>query len=208
MSKLDVYNMDGNKVGELELSKSVFEAEIKEYAVHQVVVAQLANMRQGTQSAKTRAEVSGGGKKPWRQKGTGRARQGSIRSPQWIHGGVVFAPKPRDYSKNVSKTLRKIAMRSVLSSKTKENNIVVLEDIKFDLPNTKNMINMLKNLNVLTNSLLITENVEKNVYRSSTNLENVKVIPVNNINIYDLLKYDKLVVTQGVIKKLEEVYSN
>lgn len=208
MSKVDVYNIEGQKVGELELLKDVFEAEIKEYAVHQVVVAQLANMRQGTQSAKTRAEISGGGKKPWRQKGTGRARQGSIRSPQWIHGGVVFAPKPRDYSQNVSKTLRKVAMRSILSSKTKEKNIVILNDISFDIPKTKNMVKVLKNLNVETSSLLITENVEKNVYRSSTNLKNVKVIPVNNINIYDLLKYDKLVVTQGVIKRLEEVYSN
>lgn len=208
MSKLDVYNIEGQKVGELELLKDVFEAEIKEYAVHQVVVAQLANMRQGTQSAKTRAEVSGGGKKPWRQKGTGRARQGSIRSPQWIHGGVVFAPKPRDYSQNVSKTLRRVAMRSVLSSKTKEGNLVILNDINFEIPKTKDMIKVLKNLNLLTSSLLITENVEKNVYRSSTNLKNVKVIPVNNINVYDLLKYDKLVVTQGAIKKLEEVYSN
>lgn len=208
MSKLDVYNIEGQKVGELELLKDVFEAEIKEYAVHQVVVAQLANMRQGTQSAKTRAEVSGGGKKPWRQKGTGRARQGSIRSPQWIHGGVVFAPKPRDYSQNISKTLRRVAMRSVLSSKTKEGNLVILNDINFEIPKTKDMIKVLKNLNLSTSSLLITENVEKNVYRSSTNLRNVKVIPVNNINIYDLLKYDKLVVTQGAIKKLEEVYSN
>lgn len=208
MPRLDIYNVNGLKVGELELSKDVFEAEIKEYAVHQVVVAQLANMRQGTQSAKTRAEVSGGGKKPWRQKGTGRARQGSIRSPQWIHGGVVFAPKPRDYSQNISKTLKKVAMKSVLSSKASEKSIMILDDINFDIPKTKKMIEVLKNLKIETKSLLITENVQKNVYKSSTNLENVKVIPVNNINIYDLLKYDKLVMTQGALKRLEEVYSN
>lgn len=208
MSKLDVYNIDGEKVGELELVKEVFDAEIKEYAVHQVVVAQLANKRQGTQSAKTRAEVSGGGKKPWRQKGTGRARQGSIRSPQWIHGGVVFAPKPRDYSMNISKTLRRVAIKSVLTSKVREQEMVVLNDINFDEPKTKNMLKVMENLNIDNKLLLVTECVNKNVYRSSTNLQNVKVIPVNNINVYDLLKYDKLVITQGAVKKLEEVYCN
>lgn len=206
MSKLAIYNIDGEKVGELELLKEVFDVEIKEYAVHQVVVAQLANKRQGTQSAKTRAEVSGGGKKPWRQKGTGRARQGSIRSPQWIHGGVVFAPKPRDYRMNISKTLRKVAIKSVLTSKVRENNMLVLNDISFDAPKTKNMVKVLNNLNVDSKLLLVTENVNKNVYRSSTNLQDVKVIPVNNINVYDLLRYEKLIITQGAVKRLEEVY--
>ena len=191
MSKLAIYNID---------------VEIKEYAVHQVVVAQLANKRQGTQSAKTRAEVSGGGKKPWRQKGTGRARQGSIRSPQWIHGGVVFAPKPRDYRMNISKTLRKVAIKSVLTSKVREDNMLVLNDISFDAPKTKNMVKVLNNLNVDSKLLLVTENVNKNVYRSSTNLQDVKVIPVNNINVYDLLRYEKLIITQGAVKRLEEVY--
>ncbi|OAT88853.1 50S ribosomal protein L4 [Candidatus Arthromitus sp. SFB-turkey] len=206
MSKLAIYNIDGEKVGELELLKEVFDVEIKEYAVHQVVVAQLANKRQGTQSAKTRAEVSGGGKKPWRQKGTGRARQGSIRSPQWIHGGVVFAPKPRDYRMNISKTLRKVAIKSVLTSKVREDNMLVLNDISFDAPKTKNMVKVLNNLNVDSKLLLVTENVNKNVYRSSTNLQDVKVIPVNNINVYDLLRYEKLIITQGAVKRLEEVY--
>ena len=206
MSKLAIYNIDGEKVGELELLKEVFDVEIKEYAVHQVVVAQLANKRQGTQSAKTRAEVSGGGKKPWRQKGTGRARQGSIRSSQWIHGGVVFAPKPRDYRMNISKTLRKVAIKSVLTSKVREDNMLVLNDISFDAPKTKNMVKVLNNLNVDSKLLLVTENVNKNVYRSSTNLQDVKVIPVNNINVYDLLRYEKLIITQGAVKRLEEVY--
>lgn len=208
MPKLDVHNLNGEKVGELELLKELFDTEIKEYAVHQVVVAQLANKRQGTQSAKTRAEVSGGGKKPWRQKGTGRARQGSIRSPQWIHGGVVFAPKPRDYRMKVSKSLRRVAMQSVLTSKVRENEMLVLNEISFDAPKTKELIRVLNNLNVDSKSLIITECVNKNVYRSSTNLENVKVIPVNNINVYDLLNYTKLIITQGAVKKLEEVYSN
>lgn len=208
MLKIDVLNIDGKKVGDLELSEKVFNTEIKEYAVHQVVVAQLSNRRQGTQSAKTRAEVSGGGKKPWRQKGTGRARQGSIRSPQWIHGGVVFAPKPRDYSVGVSKTLRRVAITSVLTSKLKEESMIVLDNITFDVPKTKRMIEILSNLKVNEKTLLITENVEKAVYRSSTNLKDIKVIPVNNINVYDLVRYEKLILTQGVIKKLEEVYCN
>ena len=137
MPKLDIHNVNGEKVGELELLRELFDAEIKEYAVHQVVVAQLANRRQGTQSAKTRAEVSGGGKKPWRQKGTGRARQGSIRSPQWIHGGVVFAPKPRDYRMKVAKSLRRVAMKSVLTSKVRENEMLILNEISFDFPKNR-----------------------------------------------------------------------
>lgn len=208
MSKVALYNICGEKVGELELLKEVFDVEIKQYAVHQVVVAQLANKRQGTQSAKTRSEVSGGGKKPWRQKGTGRARQGSIRAPQWIHGGVVFAPKPRNYRMNISKTLRKVAITSVLTSKVKNDNLLVLDNISFDFPKTKEMIKVMNNLNVKGNMLLVTEIPNKNVYRSSTNLQDVKVVPVNNINVYDLLKYDKLIITQDAVKRLEEVYSN
>lgn len=208
MSKVEVYNICGEKVGELELLKEVFDVEIKKYAVHQVVVAQLANKRQGTHSAKTRSEVSGGGKKPWRQKGTGRARQGSIRAPQWIHGGVVFAPKPRDYRMSISKTLRRVAITSVLTSKLKEKNLLVLNEISFDFPKTKEMVKIMNNLKIDSNMLLVTETSDKNVYRSGTNLQSVKVLPVNNINVYDLLKYDKLVITQGALKKLEEVYSN
>lgn len=208
MSKIAVYNIGGEKVGELELLKDIFDVEVKEYAVHQVVVAQLANKRQGTQSAKTRAEVSGGGKKPWRQKGTGRARQGSIRSPQWIHGGVVFAPKPREYRQSISKSLRRVAMTSVLTSKVRENNMVVLDNISFSAPKTKDMLNVMSNLKIDSKVLLITETSNKNVYRSSTNLQDVTVIPVNNINVYDLLKHDKLIITQDAVKKLEEVYSN
>ena len=208
MSKIAVYNLAGEKVSELELAKDVFDSEIKEYAVHQVVVAQLANKRQGTQSAKTRAEVSGGGKKPWRQKGTGRARQGSIRSPQWIHGGVVFAPKPRDYRISISKSLKRVAMKSVLTSKVREDKMVVLNEIQFEVPKTKEMVRLVEKFEVNRKALLVTVDVNKNVYRSSTNLENVKVIPVNNINVYDLLKYEKLIITQDAVKKLEEVYSN
>lgn len=208
MSKVEVYNICGEKVGELELLKEVFDVEIKKYAVHRVVVAQLANKRQGTHSAKTRSEVSGGGKKPWRQKGTGRARQGSIRAPQWIHGGVVFAPKPRDYRMSISKTLRRVAITSVLTSKLKEKNLLVLNEISFDFPKTKEMVKIMNNLKIDSNMLLVTETSDKNVYRSGTNLQSVKVLPVNNINVYDLLKYDKLVITQGALKKLEEVYSN
>ena len=193
MSKVAVYNICGEKVGELELLKEIFDVEIKKYAVHQVVVTQLANKRQGTQSAKTRSEVSGGGKKPWRQKGTGRA---------------VFAPKPRDYRMNVSKTLRKVAITSVLTSKVKDENLLVLDSISFNFPKTKEMVKVMNNFNIESNMLLVTETSNKNVYRSSTNLQNVKVIPVNNINVYDLLKYDKLVMTQGAVRKLEEVYSN
>ena len=208
MIKLDVYNTNGEKVDKIELLDEVFCAQIKEYAVHQVVVSLLANKRHGTQSAKTRAEVSGGGKKPWRQKGTGRARQGSIRSPQWIHGGVVFAPKPRSYRKAISKSLRRTAMKSVLTSKVNENNMLVLDNIVFDIPKTKSMIKVLDSLNLDSKVLLITEVSDKNVYRSSTNLQHVKVMPVNNINVYDLLRYEKLVITQKAVKKLEEVYCN
>ncbi len=208
MSKIAVYNVAGEKVSELELAKDVFDSEIKEYAVHQVVVSQLANKRQGTQSAKTRAEVSGGGKKPWRQKGTGRARQGSIRSPQWIHGGVVFAPKPRDYRMSISKSLKRVAMKSVLTSKVREDKMVVLNEIQFEAPKTKEMVKLVDKFEVNKKALVVTVDVNKNVYRSSTNLENVKVIPVNNINVYDLLKYEKLIITQDAVKKLEEVYSN
>ena len=208
MSKIAVYNVAGEKVSELELAKDVFDSEIKEYAVHQVVVAQLANKRQGTQSAKTRAEVSGGGKKPWRQKGTGRARQGSIRSPQWVHGGVVFAPKPRDYRMSISKSLKRVAMKSVLTSKVREDKMVVLNEIQFEAPKTKEMVKLVDKFEVNKKALVVTVDVNKNVYRSSTNLENVKVIPVNNINVYDLLKYEKLIITQDAVKKLEEVYSN
>lgn len=208
MSKIAVYNVAGEKVSELELAKDVFDSEIKEYAVHQVVVAQLANKRQGTQSAKTRAEVSGGGKKPWRQKGTGRARQGSIRSPQWIHGGVVFAPKPRDYRMSISKSLKRVAMKSVLTSKVRGSQMVVLNEIQFEVPKTKEMVKLVEKFETNKKALVVTVDVNKNVYRSSTNLENVKVIPVNNINVYDLLKYEKLIITQDAVKKLEEVYSN
>lgn len=208
MSKVAVYNIAGEKTGDLELSSNVFDVEIREHAVHQVVVALLANKRQGTQSAKTRAEVSGGGKKPWRQKGTGRARQGSIRSPQWIHGGVVFAPKPRSYRTSVPKSIRRVAMKSVLTSKVREDNMLVLDKITFDAPKTKNMVKVLEAFKLDSKLLVITKDVDNNVYRSSTNLQNVKVMPVNNINVYDLLKYEKLMITQDAVKKLEEVYSN
>lgn len=174
--------------------------------MHQVVKALLANKRQGTQSAKTRAEVSGGGIKPWRQKGTGRARQGSIRAPQWIHGGIVFAPKPRDYRMSIPKSMKKVAIKSALTSKVNEKLMVVVDDIKLETPKTKEVLKMLNAFDA-KKTLIITNNAEENVYKSARNIEGVQIIPVNNINVYDILKYDKVVITKDAVSKIEEVYA-
>lgn len=206
MPTVGLLNKAGEKVGDIQLNENVFGAEISEAAVHQVVVALLANKRQGTQSAKTRAEVSGGGIKPWRQKGTGRARQGSIRSPQWIHGGIVFAPKPRDYRMSIPKSMKRTAMKSVLTSKVQENEIFVLEDLSFETPKTKEAVAMFNALNVKKALVVVAESNE-NAYKSIRNIQGVAVVPVNNINIYDLLKYENLIITKDAVSKIEEVYA-
>ncbi|WP_160683168.1 50S ribosomal protein L4 [Clostridium sp. C2-6-12] len=206
MPTVGVFNKEGNKVADMELNEKVFATEVNEYALHQVVVALLANKRQGTQSTKTRSEVRGGGIKPWRQKGTGRARQGSIRAPQWIKGGIVFAPKPRDYRVSVPKSMRKVAMKSALTSKVQENQMVVLESLTFEAPKTKNMVEMLKAFEA-NKALIITAESNEAVYKSARNIQGVSVIPANNINVYDILKYEKLFITKDAVSKIEEVYA-
>jgi len=206
MPTVGLFNIEGKKVGDVSLNEKVFNVEVNKAVLHQVVVAQLANKRQGTQSAKTRAEVRGGGIKPWRQKGTGRARQGSIRSPQWVGGGIVFAPKPRDYRVSLPKSMRKVAMKSALTAKVMENEMIVLENLVFDPPKTKAMVTMLKAFDV-KKALIITAESNENVYKSGRNVEGIQVMPVNNINVYDLLKYDNLIITQDAVSKLEEVYA-
>ena len=206
MLTVGVFNKEGKKVSDMELNENIFGAEVNEYALHQVVVALLANKRQGTQSAKTRTEVRGGGIKPWRQKGTGRARQGSIRAPQWIKGGVVFAPKPRDYRMSVPKSMRRVAMKSALTSKVKENQMIVLESLDFEAPKTKNVVEMLKALEA-KKALIITAESNEAVYKSARNIQGISVIPANNINVYDLLKYEKLIITKDAVSKIEEVYA-
>ena len=204
MPKLNVLNMNGQNVGEIELLDSIFNVEVNEHVLYEVVKNQLANKRQGTQSAKTRAEVRGGGRKPWKQKGTGRARQGSIRAPQWIKGGVVFAPKPRDYRMSIPKSMRKVAMTSALTSKVAD--MVVLEDLTFEAPKTKEAVKML-NAFEAKKTLIITAEVNENVYKSARNIEGVTVMPVNNINVYDLLNCKTLMITKEAVNKIEEVYA-
>ena len=206
MAKLSVYNIEGNQVGEIELNDAVFGVEVKENLVHQAVLSQLANNRQGTQKAKTRSEVSGGGRKPWRQKGTGHARQGSTRAPQWTGGGIVFAPKPRDYSFKMNKKEKRIALLSALSSKVAESKIVVLDEFKLDEIKTKKFVEVMNNLKV-ENALVVLEGENKNVVLSGRNIPSVKVTATNEINTYDVLKYTTLVVTKAAVEKLEEVYA-
>jgi len=207
MPTVGLFNKEGQKVGDIQLADSVFNVEVNPYALHQVVVALQNNKRQGTQSAKTRAEVSGGGIKPWRQKGTGRARQGSIRAPQWIHGGMVFAVKPRDYRTSVPKSMRRVAMKSALTSKVVDGEMIVLDNLEIEAPKTKEVVNMLNALSLTKKTLIITAESNENVYKSARNIEGVAVLPVNNINVYDLLKYDKLVITKEAVSKIEEVYA-
>lgn len=206
MPKVALYNMDAQQVGEIELSDAVFGVEVNAEAMHQVVKMQLANKRQGTQSALTRAEVSGGGIKPWRQKGTGRARHGSIRSPQWIHGGIVFAPKPRDYSYTVPKKIKRIALKSALSSKVADNEIIVVEELNMDAPKTKTIVDMLKKFEA-KKTLIVTSESNEAVYKSARNIAGVQVLPVNNLNVYDILKYEKFIITKDAAQKVEEVYA-
>ena len=206
MANVSVYNMEGKEVGSIELNDAVFGVEVNEHLVHMAVVNQLANKRQGTQSAKTRSEVSGGGKKPWRQKGTGHARQGSTRAPQWTGGGIVFAPKPRDYSFKMNKKEKRIALLSALSSKVAESKIVVLDEFKLDEIKTKKFVEVMNNLKV-ENALVVLEGENKNVVLSGRNIPSVKVTATNEINTYDVLKYTTLVVTKAAVEKLEEVYA-
>ena len=206
MATVAVYNIEGKEVDKLELNDSVFGVEINEHLVHQAVVAQLANKRQGTQSAKTRAEVRGGGRKPWRQKGTGHARQGSIRAPQWTGGGVVFAPTPRDYSKKMNKKEKRIALKSALTSRVEEGKFIVLDELKFDAPKTKEFAQVLKNLEADKALVVINDN-DTNVVKSAANIPTVKTASTNTINVYDIMKYDTLVVTKDAVAAIEEVYA-
>lgn len=205
MLTLDLFNKEAQKVGDIQLNENIFGVEININAMHQVVVAQLANKRQGTQSAKTRAEVRGGGIKPWRQKGTGRARQGSIRAPQWIHGGIVFAPKPRDYRMSVPKSMRRVAFKSALSAKVAENEMIVIDSLEFDSPKTKAMLEVLTAFGA-KKTLIVVEKSNENIYKSARNIPGVQVSPVNNLNVYDILKYEKFIVTKDAVSKIEEVY--
>ena len=206
MAKVSVYNMEGKEVETMELDDAVFGVDVNEHLVHMAVVQQLANNRQGTQKAKTRSEVRGGGRKPWRQKGTGHARQGSTRAPQWTGGGIVFAPKPRDYSFKMNKKEKKIALLSALTSKVADNKIVVLDEFKLDEIKTKKFAEVMNNLKV-SKALVVLEGENKNVVLSGRNIPTVKVSATNEINTYDVLKYDTLVVTKAAVEKLQEVYA-
>ncbi len=207
MPKVDVYDIQGKKVSDVELSEVVFGIEPNEAVVHSVLVNYLANQRQGTQSTKTRSEVSGGGRKPWRQKGTGRARQGSIRAPQWIKGGIALGPKPRSYSYKVNKKEKQLAIKSLLSSKVKEQELTVVDKLELAEVKTKTMVKALSDLKVEGKTLIILADKNDNVYLSSRNIEGVKAITLNMINVYDLLKYNKLILPLETVKKLEEVYA-
>ena len=206
MANVSVYNIEGKEVGSIELNDAVFGVEVNEHLVHMAVVNQLANNRQGTQSAKTRSEVSGGGRKPWRQKGTGHARQGSTRAPQWTGGGVVFAPTPRDYSFKMNKKEKRLALLSAFSSKVADNKIVVLDSFNLDEVKTKKFAEVMSNLKV-DKALVVIEGENKNVVLSGRNIPTVKVSATNEINTYDVLKYETLVVTKAAVEKLEEVYA-
>lgn len=207
MPKVDVFNINGEKVDELVLSENVFGVEINEHVLYEVVKNQLANKRQGTQSAKTRAEVRGGGRKPWRQKGTGRARQGSIRAPHWIGGGVVFAPKPRDYRYTLPKKVRRLAMKCALSSKVVSGEIIVLDTFNMDAPKTKEFAKVLNNLKVDKKALVVLGEKNENIIKSARNIEGIQTALVNTINVYDILKYDAFIITKDAVQKVEEVYA-
>ena len=206
MANVSVYNMEGKEVGTMELNDAVFGVKINEHLVHMAVVAQLANKRQGTQKAKTRAEVSGGGKKPWRQKGTGHARQGSTRAPQWTGGGVVFAPTPRDYTIRLNKKEKRAALKSALTSRVQENKFIVVDELKLDEIKTKKFQNVLNNLNV-KGALVVVGADSDNVVLSARNIPTVKTAYVNTINVYDILKYNTVVATKAAVANIEEVYA-
>jgi large subunit ribosomal protein L4 len=206
MATVSVYNMEGQEVGTIELNDSIFGANINEHLVHMAVVNQLANKRQGTQSAKTRGEVRGGGRKPWRQKGTGHARQGSTRSPQWTGGGVVFAPTPRDYSFKMNKKEKRIALKSALTSRVNEGKLIVVDELKFEVPKTKDFAKVLANLNTKKALVVLSKN-DANTVMSAKNIPTVKTALTNTINVYDILKYDTVVVEKAAVATIEEVYA-
>ena len=206
MANVSVYNMEGNEVGTLELNDAVFGVEVNEHLVHLAVVAQLANKRQGTQKAKTRSEVSGGGRKPWRQKGTGHARQGSTRAPQWTGGGVVFAPTPRDYTIRLNKKEKRAALKSALTSRVQENKFIVVEELKFNEIKTKNFKNVLNNLKV-NKALVVLSESDENAVLSARNISDVKTAQVGTINVYDILKYNTVVASKAAVASIEEVYA-
>ena len=206
MANVTVYNMEGKEVGTIELNDAVFGVEINEHLVHMAVVNQLANNRQGTQKAKTRSEVSGGGRKPWRQKGTGHARQGSTRAPQWTGGGMVFAPVPRDYSFKMNKKEKRAALKSALTRRVQANKLIVLDQLTMDAPKTKAMQNVLNSLNV-NKALVVTKENDANVVLSARNIPDVKTALVNTINVYDVMKYNTVVLTKDAVAAIEEVYA-
>ena len=207
MPKIDVLNMAGEKVSELELSEAVFAVEPNTSAMHIAVVNYLANQRQGTQSTLTRSEVSGGGKKPWRQKGTGRARQGSTRSPQWYHGGIAHGPKPRSYRFTINKKVKRLALKSAFSAKVADNEMIVIDEIKLDAIKTKDMVKALAAVKAAKKALIVLPEKDDVVYRSARNIEGVKVAPVNAISVYDILNCDSLVIAKDAVAKIEEVYA-
>ncbi len=207
MPNISVFDMNGNKVADTELSDAIFGIEPNKTAMHAMVVNYLANQRQGTQSTLTRTEVSGGGRKPWRQKGTGHARQGSTRSPQWVHGGIALGPKPRSYRYSLNKKLRRLAMKSALSSKVIDGNIVVLDSIQLEEYKTKTVVAMLKALNVEGKALIVMPEVDAKVIKSANNIPGVKTALVNTLNVYDILNYDKFIVVKDAVAKIEEVYA-
>ena len=206
MAKVSVYNMEGKQVGDIELNDAVFGVEVNNHLVHMAVVNQLANNRQGTQSAKTRSEVSGGGRKPWKQKGTGHARQGSTRAPQWTGGGIVFAPKPRDYSFKMNKKEKQLALKSALTSRVQENKFIVVDEIKLEEAKTKKFAEALNNLKVCK-ALVVLNNNDANVVRSAKNIPTVKTALTNTINVFDILKYDTIVIDKAAVATIEEVYA-
>ena len=207
MPNVQVVDMQGKSVGSVELAESIFGIEPNAAVMHQMVVSYLANQRQGTQSTLTRSEVSGGGRKPWRQKGTGRARQGSIRAPQWYHGGVVFAPKPRDYRFSVNKKVRRLAMKSAFSAKAQNSEIIVVDKISLDEIKTAKMVAMLSAIGAEKKALIVLPEVDTNVIKSARNIEKVKTAQVNELNVYDMLNADKLVISKDALSKIEEVYA-
>ena len=206
MPKVDMYNIKGEEVGEVMLTDSIFNVPVRTDILHQVVTMQLANKRRGTASTKTRAEVRGGGRKPWRQKGTGRARHGSIRSPLWPGGGVVFGPKPRSYKYTVPKKVKRLALKSALSSKVIDSDLLILDQLTIDSPKTKKMIDILSNLNVEKKALIVTLNRDENIEKSARNIPGITTTVVGNLNVYDILRHDKLILTKEALDRVEEVY--
>ena len=207
MPKLDILNISGERIGEIELNDNVYGIEINEHVVYEAVKNYLANQRQGTQSAKTRSEVRGGGKKPFRQKGTGRARQGTTRAPHFVGGGVAFAPKPRDYSYKLPKKIKRLALKSALTAKVNDGEMIIIDALNFDAPKTKDMVNILRNVKADKKALVVTSESNKNVYKSTTNIKGSKASHVGELNVYDILKYNTLILTKEAAKKIEEVYA-